>query len=343
MGGPPGVRELARVLLDQVAINGLFGLAVLSTVDSTSQWALGMVWLASLTLYSLGGLTRSIASSTQGRMGVMIIHCVAFFGLAALPQLIFGWITLIEVIIIQCLAVSTVGVAARVLVSGRWSAAGAARRKWSPAWLVAPAMVLAPLPYVAVTSVPADVYFPMTDQGVGIPEGGVTGSAHLMWADGDGVERLPVRGVFPARIQAMAETGAVAFEKIDRSVVIDKRYWDLAEGSDRLHSEEAVARLEARLGSDLKFGLVTADRSVIECASPGVTRWIWFDGDGQGLTALARDGSLWRVDGAGCRSTTTAPEGLPTRMSGYGKRFSATDDWRVVRLENGELINLVEI
>ena len=63
MGGAPGVRALARVLLDQLVIHGLYGLAVLCVNDETLQWTLTLAWLITSSLYGLTGLTRSVASN----------------------------------------------------------------------------------------------------------------------------------------------------------------------------------------------------------------------------------------------------------------------------------------
>ena len=87
MGGPPGVRELARVLLDQVVIHGLYGLAVLWAHDETLQWTLGVAWLITIAMYGLTGLTRSVASTTRGRLGVLVLMSLSVALVGILPHI----------------------------------------------------------------------------------------------------------------------------------------------------------------------------------------------------------------------------------------------------------------
>jgi len=284
-----------------------------------------------------------VASTTRGRLGVLALMSLSVALVGILPHFFMAWIPIHHLLVIQALALSTLGVLARVLMSGRWSAAGAARRRWSPSWLVAPVLCMVPLPYVAMVPIADDIRMNQasTDTvGVGVSDHGLLGTAHLLWAEQGGfVERLPVHGYFPS--QAIPHpSGAVAYQRLDWHLLLEAENADLR--TERPFAYMEGPELEARFGSDLKFGLVMADRSVTECVVPNLTHLVWFDADGQGLTTVTRDGSLWRLDGDGCRASDTPPSGLPENLVRVSDRLSPTDDWRVVRHRSGKLINLLE-
>jgi len=350
MGGSSVMRELAGVTLDQVTIHALLGLAYLVHTAPEERAILGGAWLTALTLYALAGLTRSVASTIRGRLWALVIQCALFLGVAVVPHLVIGWLSIGSMLVGLSLGLSALGVLARVLLSVRWTGAGAAWRWWSPAWLVSAGLFLVSLPVTVYWPIPpmdtSAIHRTVDADGLRtrFPWGGLMGSAYLLRVDyaARTFERLPVRGVFPSRRRIRsAPSGAVAYEKLDRLTAIRLQHWASLSDLPPISPESDRARM-ASLTGDLKVGLLTPEGSVFECVSPGLTEWKWLDPDGRGLTALAVDGTFFRVDGEGCGATTNAPEGLPMSLIDFPGIFAATDHWRFVR-RSGERVDLLSL
>lgn len=330
MGGPPAMRELGRMALDQLCLHGLGLFAWICAPDETYRWTLGTMWFISQALYGLAGLTRSLASTMQGRMLSLGALTTLTLIVATVPLTLIGWTSLFETLVAQSLVLALLAPPARLLLSGRWSSVGAERRRTAPTWLAAPLLFLAPLPYVLAEIPPVDVERTGVGPGVGrvrmLSEVGVPSASNFGWASSRYLwwfnaregerewERIPTRIDRPVDVQAHV-SGAVFF-------------FDAAPDDGSFGSAEVRAEL------------VTADRDTVECTMPRSLGWTWWDDDGGGLTVIDRSGTPWRIDTDGCRPGTPIDR-LPDRLNKL--RFTATDDWTVVtRNFDGASINLLE-
>jgi hypothetical protein len=147
IGGPPAMRELGRMVVElgllQMALAGSNLAATKEVHSSAIAWS----WGISLVIYSLFGLTRSIASGVQGRMLVAVGLSVSIFGTAVWPHLALGTCSEPELLAVVVVGAIPLGLVTRLLLTGRWSAAGAERRWWTPAWLFGPVLGLLPFLY----------------------------------------------------------------------------------------------------------------------------------------------------------------------------------------------------
>jgi hypothetical protein len=124
-GGPPAMRALGRMAVDLGALHVGFcigGAQALRTDD--------------------------LSVCTQGRLGAAFGLVFAVVGVAAMPHVALETLSEREVLVFLWLASVPLGLVGRLLLTGRWSAAGAERRWWSPAWLLAPVLAALLLAYV---------------------------------------------------------------------------------------------------------------------------------------------------------------------------------------------------
>ncbi|HCH66029.1 MAG: hypothetical protein CL927_11765 [Deltaproteobacteria bacterium] len=326
MGGPPAMRELGRVALDQLAIHGLALLGVLCASSETDRFVVAIMWFISQSLYGLAGLTRSLAGTVQGRMLALGSLTLLTVLMGVLPIMYTGWITLFEVAVAQGLALSTLALLARLMMSGRWSAASAERRFTSPAWLAAPVLSLVPLPFVAmevppidITATPVSIAPSNGEQTalIGSPKDDFNwgSSRYLWWRNSDDThwERLPARLDRAVEVHGHP-TGAVVYV-------------------------EAPRKAEASGSEHVLTGFITPDRATVECSMPPHVGWTWWDASGESLTVMSRSGEPWKIDRQGCRPSTPIAR-PPDELQHLGAE--TTSDWTKLTLRNGRTFDLTQ-
>lgn len=147
-GGPPAMRALGRMAVDLGALHVGFAIAGAQALRTDDLSVFTISWAISMVLYSLGGLTRSIASATHGRLSAAFGLFFLVVGVAAMPHVALVTLSEREVLVFLSMVSVPLGLTGRLLLTGRWSAAGAERRWWSPAWLIAPVLAVLLLSYV---------------------------------------------------------------------------------------------------------------------------------------------------------------------------------------------------